>query len=102
MRFGLEPGPEGSTQHQNSHYVYDVRSGTIVATFHFVGAARKLDEELRQRLLNQAHANSTVPLEHLAVLTESAMPSGEGPLLVDAVAKRLVRAAARPFPRVRA
>lgn len=101
MRFGLGTGPEGSTQHQSSHYVYDVRSGTIIATFHFVGAARPLDGELHQRLRKQAHANSNVPFEHLAVLTDRAMPAGDGQLTVDAAAKRLVRTAERPLPRVK-
>jgi len=101
VRFGLGPGPEGSTQHQSSHYVYDVRSGVIVATFHFVGAARQPDEALHRRILKQAHEASNAPLEHLAVLSGSEIPSGEGSLRVDPGAKRLVRTADHVPARVR-
>jgi hypothetical protein len=91
MRFGLGPPPKGAAQHRSSHYVYDVRSGAIVATYHFVGAAQPSGEELDRKLSKQTHETSLVPLGHLAVLTENEIPLGEGPIRVDLSVKRLIR-----------
>ena len=102
MQFGLGPGPQGSLQHKSSHYVYDVRSGAILATHHFVGTAQKLDEELRQRIMRQTHEASTVPIEHLAVLSGYEAPPGEGPLHVDPQSRKLVRKVERTDRRIQA
>ncbi len=101
MEFGLGPGPTGSIQHMSSHYVYDVRTGSILATYHFVGTVQKADEELHRRILQQTHEASTMPLERLAVLSAHEAPSGAGPLHVDTSSKQLVRSADTAVRRVR-
>jgi hypothetical protein len=91
MRVGAGPGPDGAAHQQSSHYVYDLRSGVILATYHFVGAAPKSESDRLAAILKSSHETSSVPIEHLAVLTTQDVPPGEGELHVDHVMKKLVR-----------
>ncbi len=102
MAFGISAGPAGAGQHQSSRYVYDVRSGVILATFHFVGAAKHSTDDLHRQLLKQVNESSAVAQEHLAVLSETELPEGEGPLRVDVNTKQLMRSADRAPTRIRA
>jgi hypothetical protein len=99
MRVGIDPGPSGTDQHQSSHYVYDVRSGVIVSTYHFVGAAPKSEADRLEEMLKSTHEASRVPLEYLAVLTSRDVPPGRGALHVDHVAQQLVRESGGSNPR---
>jgi hypothetical protein len=89
-------------QDKSSYYVYDVRSGVIHATYHLIGTPHNADEELHSKILNQTHEASTIPLEHFAVLSESEIPPGEGPLYVDMQSRKLVRGVHHTDLRIRA
>jgi hypothetical protein len=102
MGFGIGAGPAGASQHHSRRYVYDVRSGIILGTFHFVGAAKHSTDELHRQLSRQVHESSAVAEEHLAVLSEAELPPGEGPLRVEVTTKQLVRSAHRAASRIRA
>ena len=39
MRIGSADGPGEDRAHKSTHVIYDTRSGHIVATHHFIGAA---------------------------------------------------------------
>ena len=41
MRIGSADGPGKDHAHKSTHVIYDTRSGHIVATHHFIGAARR-------------------------------------------------------------
>lgn len=101
MRIGVGPGPSGAAQHQSTHYVYDARSGDIVGVHHFLGAAPDSDADRVASLLRAAHQASGVPLEHLAVLTNPDMPTGDGALRVAPQNGQLVREGAADKLRLR-
>src|SRR5262245_39476431 len=91
MHIGAGQGPGDAARHQSTHYVYDVRSGAIVAVHHFAGAAAKSEAERRTSLLRTSHQASGIALEHLDVLTGQDVPAGGGELQVDPASRRLVR-----------
>ncbi len=100
MRIGTGAGPAGEAQQQSSHHVYDVRSGAIVGTYHFSGAAPKSEPERLKAILKSSHEAAGVPLEHLAVLSNADVPLGDGELSIEPAAKQLVRKAGKFDPRV--
>lgn len=91
MGFGIGAGPEGAAHHQTTRYAYDIRSGAILATFHFVGAPKLYDEELHRQVSRQVQETSTISAEHIAILSEAQLPEGEGSLRVDVESKQLIR-----------
>jgi hypothetical protein len=91
VRVGVEPGPEGASEHRSSHYVYDTRSGAIVAAHHFAGKERAREEGLVAELLNTAQEASGISAEHLAVLTMSGFPETEGAMRVADDGRGLVQ-----------
>jgi hypothetical protein len=101
MRIGTGPGPSGAFEHQATHYVYDSRSGAIVAVYHFAGASPKSNAEQREAILKGSHESTGIPLEHLAFLTNPDVPSGEGELRVHHQTQRLVRVEGVPGHHVR-
>jgi hypothetical protein len=101
MRIGTGNGPSDAFQHQSNHCVYDVRSGVIVGTYHFAGAAPKSEPERLRAMLKSSHEASSIPLEHLAVLTNPDVPAGEGELHIEHSKRQLVRKRSAYDPRVR-
>jgi hypothetical protein len=101
MRIGSADGPGKEQAHKSTYVVYDARSGQIVATHHFIGAAPSPDEHRIRDLMKGAHEASRVPLDQLAILTNPDLPHGEGEARVDHAAKRLVRSGVAPVRRVR-
>jgi hypothetical protein len=101
MRIGSADGPGKERAHKSTHVVYDKRSGHIVATHHFIGAAPSLEQHRVSQLLKDAHEKSQVAVDHLAILTDPDFPHGEGAMKVDHAAKRLVRSGAAPPQRIR-
>ena len=101
MRIGTGPGPSDAPQHQSTHYVYDVRSGVIVGAYHFAGAAPKSEPERVTAMLKSSHEASSIPVEHLAVLTSPDVPAGEGELHIEHAKRQLVRKRIVYDPRIR-
>ncbi len=101
MPIGLGPGIDGAPRHESTYYVYDARTGAIVATYHFAGAAPKAEAERMEGLRQGTHETSGVPVEHLGVLSAREAPPGEGVLRVDHAAQKLVRATRHFDPRIR-
>ena len=100
MRVGIGSGPEGSSGHRSSHYVYDTRSGAIVAAHHFAGEERVSAADWIADVLHAAHEASGVAVEHLAVLTTPELPDTDGELRVADDRDRLDRVNG-PDPRIR-
>jgi hypothetical protein len=101
MRIGSADGPGKEQAHKSTHVIYDRRSGHILATHHFIGAAPSPEQRRMNQLLKDAHEMSRVPLDHLAILTNPDFPHGEAEMRVDHVAKRLVRSGIAPAQRIR-
>jgi hypothetical protein len=101
MRIGSADGPGNDHAHKSTHVMYDTRSGHIVSTHHFIGAAPSLEQHRVNQLLKDAHEKSRVPLDHLAILSDPDVPHGEGEMRVDHAAKRLVHSGVAPPQRIR-
>jgi len=101
MPIGIGPGVNGAPQHESTYHVYDVRTGTIVVTHHFAGAAPKSEQERVEALRTSTHVTSGIAVEHLAVLTTRGLPPGEGALRIDHAARKLVRTPGHFDPRLR-
>jgi hypothetical protein len=101
MRIGSVDGPGKEQAHKSTHVIYDTRSGHIVATHHFIGAASPPEQHRISELIKDAHKSSHVPLDHLAILADPDFPHGEGEMKVDHGAKRLVRTGVAPTQRIR-
>jgi hypothetical protein len=101
MRIGSADGPDKEHAHQSTHVVYDTRSGRILATHHFIGAAPSSEQHRIDTLLKDAHETSRVPIDHLATLTNPHLPHGEGEVRVDHAARTLVRSGVAPPQRIR-
>jgi hypothetical protein len=101
MRIGSAEGPGKEQAHKSTHVIYDTRSGHIVATHHFIGAASPPEQHRMKQLLKDAHEMSRVPLDHLAILTNPDFPHGEAEMSVDHAAKRLVRSGIASAQRIR-
>ena len=101
MRIGSVDGPGKEKADKSTHVIYDTRSGHIVATHHFIGAASSPEQRRMNQLLKDAHEMSRVPLDHLAILTNPDFPHGEAEMSVDHAAKRLVRSGIAPAQRIR-
>ncbi len=101
MHIGLGPGIDGAPRHESTYYVYDARTGAIIATYHFAGAAPKSETERINGLRQGTHETSGVPVEHLGVLSAREVPPGEGVLRVDHAAQKLVRASQHHDPRIK-
>jgi hypothetical protein len=91
VRVGVEPGPEGASGNHSSHYVYDTRSGAIVATHHFAGEERVREEDWIAELRNAAQEASGISAEYLAVLSTSGFPETEGAMRVAEDGRSLVQ-----------
>jgi hypothetical protein len=100
MRIGSADGPGQERAHKSTHIIYDTRSGHILATHHFIGAAPS-SEKQRSDALTNAHETSGVPLAHLAMLTDPDLPHGDGEMRVDHASKRLVRSGVAPAQRIK-
>lgn len=90
MRIGTGPGPGGSSEYQSTHYVYDIRSGVILETHHFVGKAKPLADREKE-LVETASRRCGIPSEHLGALSNPEVESGQGVVRVDHKTRRLVR-----------
>ncbi len=101
MRIGSGDGPGEDQAHKSTHVIYDTRSGHIVATHHFIGAAPSSEQHRVNQLLQDAREKSQVALDHLAILIDPDFPHGEGEMKVDHAAKRLVRSGVAPAQRLR-
>lgn len=101
MRIGSADGPGKEQARKSTHVIYDTRSGDIVATHHFIGAAPSSEQHRINDLMKDAHERSRVPLDHLAILTNPDLPHGEGEVRVDHASKRLVRSGVAPAKRIR-
>ena len=101
MRIGSAHGPGEDQAHKSTHVIYDIRSGHIVATHHFIGAAPSSEQHRISELMKDAHKSSHVPLDHLASLSDPDFPHGEGEMKVDHGAKRLIRSGVAPAQRLR-
>lgn len=91
MRIEIGPGPEGASKHQSTHYVYDSRSGIIIAVYHFAGAAPESEDKRREELLKTAQESTRIARENLAMLENPEIPPGQGELRVEHATRRLVR-----------
>src|SRR5262249_22168894 len=91
MRIEISTGPEGASKHQSTHYVYDSRSGIIIAVHHFAGAAPESEDNRREELLGTAQESTRIAREHLAILKNPEIPPGRGELRVEHASRRLVR-----------
>lgn len=96
MRIGSADGPSEVRAHKSTHFIYDTRSGHIVATHHFIDAAPSPEQHWLNQLLKDAHEKSRVPLDHLAILTNPDFPHGEGEVRADHAQSRLVRSGVAP------
>jgi hypothetical protein len=101
MRIGSADGPGKEQAHKSTHVIYDTRSGHIVATHHFIGAAPSLEQHRVNQLLKDAHEKSRVPPDHLAILSDPDFPRGDGEMRADHAARRLVRSGDAPAQRIR-
>jgi len=101
MQIGIGHGPQGAPEHQSTHYIYDSRSGMIVALFHFAGATPKSEAARREELLRSAQESTHIPHEHLAILESPEVPPGEGELRVDHATRQLVRKSDHVSARIR-
>jgi hypothetical protein len=90
MRIGTSFPPDGVTQSQRTHLVYDVRSGAVIAIYHFAGAASRCEADELATLVKNSHESSGIPIEHLAVLGNAQVPEGRGTLYVEPKTKQLI------------
>lgn len=94
MNAGITPGPSGREAHQIIHYVYEKRDGSIISSYHLVGAEPSLRSNSALFLQETAKMGERT-LEQLDVLTVSPheLPTGlSGPrqLYVDVATRKLV------------
>jgi hypothetical protein len=101
MRIGADAGPGKIRGHETTYVAYDVRTGRILATHHVIDAGVPSEEDQIKDLTKLAHETSRVPLDHIVILKNPHLPSGEGAIRVDDATKRLVRSAEAGISRVR-